>query len=322
MPSEDWLSEFEDAAFGAEPESEAEATFEKSEYQTENFHHSFGVDLPISKRRQYVELVEEIIDNNLPQNFGYFGKKPELWMGGDLKPPQSPNQEPTSGITDFRNRYVTVDDAQKQLARANTMKKVFSVILALGVPFWIILPIVGNGDIEAGFFCNLCFIPVMLFAIWTTFVSDSKEELQVAIEDGALREGSGYLLDKQTNSYLAYNYDRKEVYYSSILQFNKPAEYILSTSYSSGGNDDPATWGFCFYGVSKTKVRSHIRGLGRYKELESYPKVNKICPGLIRFEQSALPEWAQNQLESRMDEVNRMISIENEKTNKLLNKGK
>lgn len=321
MSSEDWLSEFEDAAFGAEPESEAEATFDKNEYLTENFHHSFGVDLPISKRRQYVELVEGIIDNNLPPNFGYFDKKPELWLGGDLKTPQSPNQEPTLGMTDFRNRYVTIDDAQSKLSRAKTMKTIYSILLVLGIPFWILVPIVGDGDIEAGFMCNLCFIPVMLFAIWTTFVSDYEEELQVAIEDGALREGSGYILDKQTNSYLVYNYDRKEVYYSSILQFNIPAEYILSTAYSRGDNDSGPSWWFCLDGVSKTKVKSQIRGFG--SKLELYPKLNKICPGLIRFEKGdPMPKWMQKQLESRMDEVNRMISIENEKTNQLLNKGK
>ena len=321
MSSDDWLSEFEDAAFGAEPESEAEATFEKNEYLTENFHHSFGVDLPISKRRQYVELVEGIIDNNLPQNFGYFGKKPKLWMGGDLKPPASPNQEPTLGMTDFRNRYVTVDGAQGRLNRAKMMKTMYTILLLLGVPFWILVPIVGDGDIEAGFLCNLCFIPVMLFAIWTTFVSDYKEELQAAIEDGALREGSGYILDKQTNSYLVYNYDRKEVYYSTILQFRKPADYILTTNYYAGGNDDPSYWEFSLCGVSKTKGRSKIRGLDGI--LEQYPKVNRICPGLIRFEKGdPMPEWMQKKLESRMDEVNRMISIENEKTNQLLNKRK
>ena len=103
------------------------------------------------------------------------------------------------------------------------------MVLALGVPFLDYSSDCRNGDIEAGFVCNLCFIPVMLFAIWTTFVSDYEEELQVAIEDGALREGSGYILDKQTNSNLVYNYDRKEVYYSSILQFN----ILLNTSFHS-----------------------------------------------------------------------------------------
>ena len=64
-----------------EPESEAEATFDKNEYLTENFHHSFGVDLPISKRRQYVELVEGIIDNNLPRNFGTLAKSQNCGWG-------------------------------------------------------------------------------------------------------------------------------------------------------------------------------------------------------------------------------------------------
>ena len=71
----------------------------------------------------------------------------------------------------------------------------------------------------------------------------------------------------------------------------------------------------------KTKGRSKIKGLGG--KLELYPKVNKICPGLIRFEKGdPMPERMQKQLESRMGDVTQMISVENEKTNQLLNKGK
>ena len=73
------------------------------------------------------------------------------------------------------------------------------------------------------------FHPRMLFAIFT-FVSDYEEDLcRLPLKMVLITEGSGYILDKQTNSYLVYNYDRKEVYYSSILQFNIPADYILCT---------------------------------------------------------------------------------------------
>ena len=326
MSSDEWLSEFEDTALGAQPESDAEATFEKNEYFTENFHHSFGVDLPISKRRQYVELVEGIIENNLPEGFGYFHDIKHYGVRGphNLLPPQE-NQVATLGLTKFRNRYLSLDDAEREFMKAQTKKNVFSAILAIGAPFWFILPIIGGGDIEAGFACNLCFIPMMLFVIWSTFTKDHEEVLEAAIEDGAFVEGSGQILDKQTNSFLVYNYHRKEVNYNSVVQLDSPAEYILSTHYYSGGNDGSDSWGFNLNGVSKSKDMTRISRFGKnHKSIfEEYAKINKICPGVIRLSETSLPEkWAQKQLESRMDEVNQMISVENEKTNQLLNKGK
>ena len=326
MSSDDWLSEFEDTALGAEPESDAEATFEKNEYLTENFHHLFGVDLPISKRRQYVELVEGIIENNLPQGFGYSHDIKHYGVKGihNRLPPQE-NQEATLGLTKFRNRHLSLDDAESKLMKAQTKKNVFSAILAVGVPFWFILPIIGGGDIEAGFACNLCFIPMMLFVIWSTFTKDHEEVLEAAIEDGAFVEGSGQILDKQTNSFLVYNYHRKEVNYNSVVQFDSPAEYILSTHYYSGGNDESDSWGFNLNGVSRSKDMRKISGFGRKHKsvFEEYAKINKICPGIIRLNETPLPaKWAQRQLELRMDEINQMISVENEKTNQLLSKGK